>query len=74
MIGLWCIQVKPADRPSMTKVLEMLEGSIDDLQMPPKPFFSSSRHVSGREIESDSSTKSLVSESIEECSFNDSYA
>ncbi|XP_024046705.1 rust resistance kinase Lr10 [Citrus clementina] len=42
MIGLWCIQVKPADRPSMTKVLEMLEGSIDDLQMPPKPFFSSS--------------------------------
>ncbi|KAK9223147.1 hypothetical protein WN944_011589 [Citrus x changshan-huyou] len=74
MIGLWCIQVKPADRPSMTKVLEMLEGSIDDLQMPPKPFFSSSRHISGREIESDSSTELLVSESIEECSFNDSYA
>ncbi|KAK9226711.1 hypothetical protein WN943_011759 [Citrus x changshan-huyou] len=74
MIGLWCIQVKAADRPSMTKVLEMLEGSIDDLQMPPKPFFSSSRHISGREIESDSSTELLVSESIEECSFNDSYA
>ncbi|KAK9226726.1 hypothetical protein WN943_011774 [Citrus x changshan-huyou] len=76
MIGLWCIQVKAADRPSMTKVLEMLEGSIDDLQMPPKPFFSSSRHVSGtgREIESDSSTELLVSESMEECSFNDSYA
>ncbi|XP_006448346.2 uncharacterized protein LOC18051093, partial [Citrus clementina] len=73
MIGLWCIQVKPADRPSMTKVLEMLEGSIDDLQMPPKHFFSFSRHVSGREIESDSSTELLVSESIE-CSFNDSYA
>ncbi|KAK9223150.1 hypothetical protein WN944_011592 [Citrus x changshan-huyou] len=74
MIGLWCIQVKAADRPSMTKVLEMLEGSIEDLQMPPKPFFSSSRHISGREIESDSSTELLVSESIEECSFNDSYA
>ncbi|XP_052290941.1 rust resistance kinase Lr10-like [Citrus sinensis] len=74
VIGLWCIQVKPADRPSMTKVLEMLEGSIDDLQMPPKPFFSSSRHISGREIESDSSTELLVPESIEECSFNDSYA
>ncbi|KAH9746615.1 protein kinase domain-containing protein [Citrus sinensis] len=74
MIGLWCIQVKAADRPSMTKVLEMLEGSIDDLQMPPRPFFSSSRHISGREIESDSSTELLVSESIEECSFNDSYA
>ncbi|GAY68909.1 hypothetical protein CUMW_267840 [Citrus unshiu] len=74
MIGLWCIQVKAADRPSMTKVLEMLEGSMDDLQMPPKPCFSSSRHISGREIESDSSTEFLVSEWIEECSFNDSYA
>ncbi|XP_052291188.1 LEAF RUST 10 DISEASE-RESISTANCE LOCUS RECEPTOR-LIKE PROTEIN KINASE-like 2.4 isoform X6 [Citrus sinensis] len=75
MIGLWCIQVKAADRPSMTKVLEMLEGSIDDLQMPPRPFFSSSRHISGtgREIESDSSAELLVSESMEECSFNDSY-
>ncbi|ESR61605.1 hypothetical protein CICLE_v10017895mg [Citrus x clementina] len=41
MIGLWCIQVKAADCLSMTKVLEMLEGSIDDLQMPPRPFFSS---------------------------------
>ncbi|KDO40238.1 hypothetical protein CISIN_1g048517mg, partial [Citrus sinensis] len=57
MIGLWCIQVKAADRPSMTKVLEMLEGSIDDLQMPPKPFFSSSRHISGRETESASLTE-----------------
>ncbi|KAK9222109.1 hypothetical protein WN944_010541 [Citrus x changshan-huyou] len=74
MIGLWCIQVKAADRPSMTKVLEMLEGSIDDLQMPPKPFFSSSRHISGRETESASLTELLVSESIEECSFNHSYA
>lgn len=73
MIGLWCIQVKAVDRPSMTKVLEMLEGSVDDLQMPPKPFFSSSRHISGREIESDFTTGLLVSESMEECSFNDSY-
>ncbi|GAY64605.1 hypothetical protein CUMW_234810, partial [Citrus unshiu] len=74
MIGLWCIQVKAADRPSMKKVLEMLEGSIDDLQMPPKPFFSSSRHISGRETKSASLTELLVSESIEECSFNHSYA
>ncbi|GAY64609.1 hypothetical protein CUMW_234810, partial [Citrus unshiu] len=58
--------VKAADRPSMKKVLEMLEGSIDDLQMPPKPFFSSSRHISGRETKSASLTELLVSESIEE--------
>lgn len=42
MIGLWCIQMRPSDRPSMSKVIEMLEGDVDDLQMPPKPFFSDS--------------------------------
>ncbi|KAK2635288.1 hypothetical protein Ddye_030080 [Dipteronia dyeriana] len=71
IIGLWCIQVKAAHRPSITKVVEMLEGSIDDLQMPPTPFFSSSpQHNSIREIQSDSSTEWLRSESIEECSYS----
>ncbi|KAL5763438.1 hypothetical protein ACOSP7_019702 [Xanthoceras sorbifolium] len=73
IIGLWCIQVKPTDRPSITKVVEMLEGSIDDLQMPPKPFFSSPpRCNSIKEIQTDSSTEFLeYSNSIEECSFID---
>lgn len=39
-VGLWCIQMRPADRPSMTKVVEMLEGDVNALQMPPKPFYS----------------------------------
>uniref|UniRef100_A0A5B7A134 Protein kinase domain-containing protein n=2 Tax=Davidia involucrata TaxID=16924 RepID=A0A5B7A134_DAVIN len=38
IIALWCIQMKPSDRPSMTKVVEMLEGNDELLQMPPKPF------------------------------------
>ncbi|KAL5761178.1 hypothetical protein ACOSQ2_020016 [Xanthoceras sorbifolium] len=72
IIGLWCIQVKATDRPSITKVVEMLEGNIDDLQKPPKPFFSSSsQQSSAREIQSDSETELLESESIEECSHND---
>ncbi|KAK9223149.1 hypothetical protein WN944_011591 [Citrus x changshan-huyou] len=58
-----------ADRSSVTKVLEILEGSIDDLQMPPKPFSSSSLHIFGREIESDSSTELLMTESVKEWSF-----
>ncbi|BFG33098.1 hypothetical protein CerSpe_193730 [Prunus speciosa] len=37
LVGLWCIQTKPSDRPSMSKVIEMLEGSIEALQIPPKP-------------------------------------
>ncbi|KAJ6813271.1 LEAF RUST 10 DISEASE-RESISTANCE LOCUS RECEPTOR-LIKE PROTEIN KINASE-like 2.1 [Iris pallida] len=40
LVGLWCIQTMPQNRPSITKVIEMLEGSIDDLQVPPKPNLS----------------------------------
>ncbi|RWR86882.1 rust resistance kinase Lr10 isoform X1 [Cinnamomum micranthum f. kanehirae] len=40
IIALWCIQMKPIDRPSMSKVVEMLEGRLELLQMPPKPFLS----------------------------------
>jgi serine/threonine protein kinase len=41
LVALWCIQMKPNDRPSMYKVIEMLEGEVEFLQMPPKPFLSS---------------------------------
>ncbi|XP_074328258.1 rust resistance kinase Lr10-like [Apium graveolens] len=37
-VALWCIQMKPSERPSMNRVIEMLEGDIDHLVMPPKPF------------------------------------
>ncbi|KAK8603170.1 hypothetical protein V6N13_085363 [Hibiscus sabdariffa] len=36
--AFWCIQMKPTDRPSMRKVLEMLESDVELLQIPPKPF------------------------------------
>ncbi|VAH71840.1 hypothetical protein VPH35_049411 [Triticum aestivum] len=42
LVGLWCIQTVPASRPSMAKVLEMLERSIDELAMPPRPYHPSS--------------------------------
>ncbi|XP_074346357.1 LEAF RUST 10 DISEASE-RESISTANCE LOCUS RECEPTOR-LIKE PROTEIN KINASE-like 2.1 [Apium graveolens] len=41
LVGLWCIQTIPADRPSMSKVVEMLEGSVQSLQIPPKPLLHS---------------------------------
>ncbi|RVW18985.1 Rust resistance kinase Lr10 [Vitis vinifera] len=37
IVALWCIQMKPVDRPSMSKALEMLEGEVELLKMPPKP-------------------------------------
>ncbi|KAI5558202.1 hypothetical protein BDE02_17G024300 [Populus trichocarpa] len=39
MVGLWCIQMKPMDRPTMKNVVEMLEGDLENLQLPPKPVF-----------------------------------
>ncbi|KAK2399376.1 PR5 receptor kinase [Trifolium repens] len=35
--ALWCVQLKPIDRPSMNKVIEMLEGNIENIEIPPKP-------------------------------------
>lgn len=35
VVGLWCVQISPSDRPSMTRVLEMLEKSTEELQLPP---------------------------------------
>ncbi|EOX96455.1 Receptor serine/threonine kinase [Theobroma cacao] len=43
IIALWCIQLKPADRPSMTKVVEMLEDTSEPLQLPPKPALAPDR-------------------------------
>ena len=37
IVALWCIQLKPKDHPSMNRVVEMLEGDIEDLEIPPKP-------------------------------------
>ncbi|XVF71602.1 hypothetical protein PTKIN_Ptkin12aG0051800 [Pterospermum kingtungense] len=41
VVSLWCIQTNPLDRPSMNKVLEMLQGSLESLVIPPRPFLSS---------------------------------
>ncbi|CAL4949194.1 unnamed protein product [Urochloa decumbens] len=43
-VALWCIQWNPRNRPSMTKVVNMLTGRLENLQMPPKPFVSSDSH------------------------------
>ncbi|KAB1217384.1 hypothetical protein CJ030_MR4G020937 [Morella rubra] len=41
IVSLWCIQTDPSNRPSMRRVIEMLEGTLESLQIPPKPFLSS---------------------------------
>ncbi|CAL2240069.1 unnamed protein product [Prunus armeniaca] len=39
IVGLWCIQWNPVDRPSMIAVVQMLEGG-EKLTKPPNPFAS----------------------------------
>jgi len=41
IVALWCIQWNPVNRPSRTKVVNMLTDSLQSLKMPPKPFVSS---------------------------------
>jgi serine/threonine protein kinase len=38
IVSLWCIQTNPSNRPSIGKAIEMLEGSLQALPFPPKPF------------------------------------
>ncbi|KAI3935703.1 hypothetical protein MKW98_022711 [Papaver atlanticum] len=57
IVALWCIQLKPIDRPSMTKVVEMLEGELGLLQIPQKPFSITDVH---EEHESDTSSTGIT--------------
>ncbi|MBA0641286.1 hypothetical protein Goklo_025850 [Gossypium klotzschianum] len=36
IVAFWCIQMKPIHRPSMTKVLKMVESEDELLEIPPK--------------------------------------
>uniref|UniRef100_M1A5Y6 non-specific serine/threonine protein kinase n=1 Tax=Solanum tuberosum TaxID=4113 RepID=M1A5Y6_SOLTU len=42
LVSLWCIQTDPSSRPCISMVIEMLQGELESLQMPPKPFLYSS--------------------------------
>ncbi|XP_022717806.1 rust resistance kinase Lr10-like [Durio zibethinus] len=38
IVAFWCTQMKHTNRPSMSKVLKMLESEVEPPEMPPKPF------------------------------------
>ncbi|KAK9147293.1 hypothetical protein Scep_006050 [Stephania cephalantha] len=40
IVGLWCVQWYPVDRPSISSVVQMLEGETENLTIPPNPFAS----------------------------------
>ncbi|KAG7980981.1 hypothetical protein I3843_05G209700 [Carya illinoinensis] len=45
IVALWCIQMNPSNRPAMNKVLQMLEGEVEHLQIPSRPPLSSPERV-----------------------------
>ena len=65
IVALWCIQMKPSDRPSMNKVVEMLEGEVECLQIPSKPFLLSSPKRPIGDVEDNLNSTSLSIQSGE---------
>ncbi|XP_043720664.1 rust resistance kinase Lr10-like [Telopea speciosissima] len=53
IVAIWCIQWYPSGRPSMNTVIRMLEGEIDNLEMPPNPFVSTAPGEAEAEAEAE---------------------
>ncbi|XP_060203832.1 rust resistance kinase Lr10-like [Lycium barbarum] len=51
IVASWCIQMNTVDRPAMNKVVEMLEGDIELLHNPPRPFIAPREINAGDAIE-----------------------
>ncbi|KAM3346055.1 hypothetical protein ACQJBY_020525 [Aegilops geniculata] len=62
IVGLWCIQMRSQDRPTMSDVIEMLEGGIHSLQMPSRPFFCDEGHIHAEDTYHLSSKLAEISE------------
>lgn len=41
LVSFWCIQTNPMDRPSMSKVVDILQGSLQSIEIPPNPILCS---------------------------------
>ncbi|KAJ4912572.1 hypothetical protein Rs2_07193 [Raphanus sativus] len=64
LVGLWCIQTNPSDRPPIRKVIGMLEGSLEGLQVPPKPLFDSHLVAAWETIKDSQDTSSISTQSL----------
>ncbi|VAH12274.1 unnamed protein product [Triticum turgidum subsp. durum] len=62
VVGLWCIQMRSRDRPTMSEVIEILEAGADGLQMPSRPFFCDEGHIHVEDSYQFTSELSAVSE------------
>ncbi|KAL0801135.1 hypothetical protein Bca101_056311 [Brassica carinata] len=66
LVGLWCIQSSPSDRPPMNRVVGMMEGSADALEVPPRPVF----QIPAEPFQESSTLSEDISVYTEVCSMN----
>ncbi|CAN6922894.1 unnamed protein product [Brassica oleracea] len=66
LVGLWCIQSSPSDRPPMNRVVEMMEGNLDAMEFPPRPVF----HIPPAPLQESSTLSESHSVYTEICSMN----
>ncbi|GLT81871.1 hypothetical protein SLE2022_003000 [Rubroshorea leprosula] len=60
-VSLWCIQTIPSNRPSISKVLELLLGSLEGLPLPPEPSLFSPAAIS---LQNSNTTLSVITQGI----------
>uniref|UniRef100_A0A0D9Y2H5 Protein kinase domain-containing protein n=1 Tax=Oryza glumipatula TaxID=40148 RepID=A0A0D9Y2H5_9ORYZ len=66
IVGLRCIQMRSCDRPTMSEVIEMLQGGTNELQVPPRPFFCDDEQFPGVESYNMPSDLTAISEEHED--------
>ncbi|KAG6391513.1 hypothetical protein SASPL_149269 [Salvia splendens] len=59
IVALWCIQMCPDNRPSMNKVLDMLEGDVEHLRIPDYPSYMAGNEEESATTYSNASTSLL---------------
>ncbi|XP_074285929.1 LEAF RUST 10 DISEASE-RESISTANCE LOCUS RECEPTOR-LIKE PROTEIN KINASE-like 2.4 [Silene latifolia] len=59
LVSLWCIQTYPSDRPSMSRVVDMLQGSLESIVMPPKRNLSNPPSLS-LQLTSETLTETII--------------
>ncbi|CAE5963194.1 unnamed protein product [Arabidopsis arenosa] len=67
LVGLWCIQSSPSDRPPMDRVVEMMEGNVNALEVPPRPVL---KQIPTTILQESSSFSEDISAYTEVCSIN----
>ncbi|CAL9239634.1 unnamed protein product [Arabidopsis halleri] len=67
LVGLWCIQSSPSDRPPMDRVVEMMEGNVNALEVPHRPVL---KQIPTTTHQESSSFSEDISAYTEVCSIN----